>query len=184
MNPYVTGQTIQMLRERRSMTQKQLAERIFVSDKTISKWETGKGLPDITLLESLAKALGVSLPELFSGTEIVNRNRTANMLKTQVVCVFGVRKCDLRHWCWRFPLLRNRPAAAHAGGAGRGARHSDHTHGRGVLRAHGAPHDQDPLSLVFRSGDGGACDAGEALSGAGAGNTAAGKGTGLAVRLL
>lgn len=83
MNPYVTGQTIQMLRERRSMTQKQLAERIFVSDKTISKWETGKGLPDITLLESLAKALGVSLPELFSGTEIVNRNRTANMLKTQ-----------------------------------------------------------------------------------------------------
>lgn len=45
MNPYVTGQTIQMLREKRGLTQKQLAELLFVSDKTISKWETGKGLP-------------------------------------------------------------------------------------------------------------------------------------------
>lgn len=57
MNPYVTGQTIQMLREKRGLTQKQLAELLFVSDKTISKWETGKGLPDITLLEPLAQAL-------------------------------------------------------------------------------------------------------------------------------
>lgn len=83
MNPYVTGQTIQMLREKRGITQKQLAEQLFISDKTVSKWETGKGLPDITLLEPLAKALQVSVPELISGTAVTNRNRTANMLKTQ-----------------------------------------------------------------------------------------------------
>lgn len=122
MNPYVTGQTIQMLRERRSMTQKQLAERIFVSDKTISKWETGKGLPDITLLEPLAKALGVSLPELFSGTEIVNRNRTANMLKTQwYVCpvcgnVISAAGAGAFHCCGIAlpPLTPEVPDEAHA----------------------------------------------------------------------
>lgn len=54
MNPYVTGQTIQMLREKRRMTQKQLADLLYISDKTVSKWETGKGLPDIMLLEPLA----------------------------------------------------------------------------------------------------------------------------------
>ena len=85
MNPYVTGQTIQMLREKRRMTQKQLADLLYISDKTVSKWETGKGLPDIMLLEPLAKALHVSVPELFSGTEIVNQNRTGNMLKTRLL---------------------------------------------------------------------------------------------------
>ena len=45
MNPYVTGQTIQMLREKRGLTQKQLAELLFVSDKTSSKWETGNASP-------------------------------------------------------------------------------------------------------------------------------------------
>ena len=44
MNPYVTGQTIQMLREKRRMTQKQLADLLYISDKTVSKWETGRGL--------------------------------------------------------------------------------------------------------------------------------------------
>ena len=83
MSPYVTGQTIQMLGEKRRMTQKQLADLLYISDKTVSKWETGKGLPDIMLLEPLAKALHVSVPELFSGTEIVNQNRTGNMLKTR-----------------------------------------------------------------------------------------------------
>ena len=68
MNPYVTGQTIQMLREKRRMTQKQLADLLYISDKTVSKWETGKGLPDIMLLEPLAKALHVSIRYLKDDT--------------------------------------------------------------------------------------------------------------------
>ena len=48
---YVTGNTIKTLREKHRITQKALAEKINVSDKTISKWETNKGLPDIVIVE-------------------------------------------------------------------------------------------------------------------------------------
>ena len=69
------------------MTQAQLAEQLNVSDKTISKWETCKGLPDISLLEPLAKTLRVSVPELLSGEQIVNRNQGANFKRASLyVC--------------------------------------------------------------------------------------------------
>ena len=58
---YVTGKTIRELREKRKFTQKELAERLNLSDKTISKWETGKGLPDIGVIDDLSKALGISV---------------------------------------------------------------------------------------------------------------------------
>ena len=61
MNTYVTGTTIKNLRETRNMTEAELAERIGVRSKTVSKWETAKGLPDITLLQPLAQALGISV---------------------------------------------------------------------------------------------------------------------------
>lgn len=76
MNTYITAPTIKALREQKKLTQAQLADQLSVSHKTISKWETGKGLPDISLLEPLAKALGVSLPELFSGQPTINANRS------------------------------------------------------------------------------------------------------------
>ena len=81
MNTYVTGATVKQLREHRGMTQFALAEKIGVSSKTVSKWETGKGLPDISLLEPLAKALGISVIELMNGQPITNRNVSANMLR-------------------------------------------------------------------------------------------------------
>ena len=81
MNLYVTGSAIKQLREARNMTQTELAEKIGVSSKTISKWETAKGLPDITLLQPLAQALGISLIELMNGEHITNRNVSANMLR-------------------------------------------------------------------------------------------------------
>ena len=76
---YVQSETIRALRERKALTQKQLAEKLCISDKTISKWETGKGLPDISLLEDLARALGVSLTELMTGDLQTNENRSANL---------------------------------------------------------------------------------------------------------
>ena len=79
MNHYITGGMIRRLREEKKLTQLALAERIGVSDKAISKWETGKGYPDITLIEPLAQALGVSVLELLSGDAVTNRNRCANM---------------------------------------------------------------------------------------------------------
>jgi DNA-binding XRE family transcriptional regulator/desulfoferrodoxin (superoxide reductase-like protein) len=81
MNTYVTGHTIKQLRESRNMTQAALAEIIGVSSKTISKWETGKGLPDISMLQPLALALGISVIELMNGEHITNRNISANMLR-------------------------------------------------------------------------------------------------------
>ena len=83
MDTYITGAAIKSLRERRRLTQSQLADRLSVSDKTISKWETGRGLPDVSLLEPLASALGVSLPELLSGEQVINTNRSANLLRAR-----------------------------------------------------------------------------------------------------
>ena len=83
MNMYITGTTIRDLRERKHMTQLQLAEALGVSDKTVSKWENAKGYPDITLIEPIANAFGVSLPELLSGNQIQNANVAANMLKSK-----------------------------------------------------------------------------------------------------
>ena len=81
MNTYVTGSTIRKLREERNLTQIQLAEKIGVSSKTVSKWETAKGLPDISLLQPLAQVLGISVIELMNGEQIINRNVSANMLR-------------------------------------------------------------------------------------------------------
>ncbi len=81
MNTYVTGTTIRQLRESRGMTQAELGETIGVSSKTVSKWETAKGLPDISLLQPLAQALGISVIELMNGERIANRNVSANLLR-------------------------------------------------------------------------------------------------------
>ena len=81
MNQYVTGAMIKRLREEKRITQQQLAEIMNVSDKAISKWETGRGYPDITLIEPLAEALGVSVIELFSGEDVINTNKASNMLR-------------------------------------------------------------------------------------------------------
>ena len=81
MNTYVTGMTVRKLREERKLTQAELAERIGVSSKTVSKWETGKGLPDISLLQPLAQALGISVIELMNGEHVINKNISANLLR-------------------------------------------------------------------------------------------------------
>ncbi len=80
MNTYITGTTIKKLREAKGLTQLQLAEEIGVSSKAVSKWETAKGLPDISLIESLSQALGVSVMELMSGETIINKNASSNIL--------------------------------------------------------------------------------------------------------
>lgn len=81
MDNYITGTLIKKLRESRKMTQEELADKICVSSKAVSKWETGRGFPDIGLIESLAKALDISVIELLSGIDIRNRNRSADMKK-------------------------------------------------------------------------------------------------------
>lgn len=67
MNAERTGEFIAKLRAELKLTQKELADRIGVTDKAVSKWETGRGFPDIGVLEILAKELGVSVTELMNG---------------------------------------------------------------------------------------------------------------------
>lgn len=87
MNRYVTGGIIKELREKKKLTQAELAEQLDVSSKAVSKWETGKGLPDLTLLAPLSKALGVSVLELMAGDAVINRNKSANLLRSKLyVC--------------------------------------------------------------------------------------------------
>ena len=83
MNQYVTGAVIRELREKSRMTQARLAEKLGVSDKTVSKWETAKGYPDITLLEPIAEAFRISITELISGNTVFNSNVSANMLRSR-----------------------------------------------------------------------------------------------------
>ncbi len=83
MDRYVMGETIRRLRTEKGLTQAALAERINVGDKAVSKWETGKGYPDITLIEPLSEALGVTAAELLSGSEVRNTNRSCNMLRAR-----------------------------------------------------------------------------------------------------
>ena len=83
MNQYVTGAIIKQLREGKGMTQAQLAARLQVSDKAVSRWETAKGYPDITLIEPLAQALDISVMELLSGDWVTNANRAGNLLRSK-----------------------------------------------------------------------------------------------------
>ena len=82
MNQYVTGAMIKQLRENKHMTQAELADMLHVSDKTVSKWENGKGYPDIALLDPIARVFGISVAELLSGRIINNVNVSANMMRS------------------------------------------------------------------------------------------------------
>lgn len=64
------GKFIHDLRKEKELTQKQLAELVGVSDKTISKWETGRGIPDTAIMNELCQVLGISINELLSGEKL------------------------------------------------------------------------------------------------------------------
>ena len=80
------GKRIMKLRKQKGMTQSKLAEQINVSNKAMSRWETGEGFPEITLLKPLAKALGTTVDELF-GEEEEKEEKQEN--ETPGQCVFG-----------------------------------------------------------------------------------------------
>lgn len=77
MNAERTGEFIAKLRAELGLTQKELADRIGVTDKAVSKWETGRGFPDVGVLEILARELGVSVTELMNGERFVSKKSAA-----------------------------------------------------------------------------------------------------------
>jgi Predicted transcriptional regulators len=81
MNCDKIGKLICNLRKEKAMTQKQLADLMNISDKTISKWERGLGCPDVSLLPELSQILGVNIEEILSGKIELNRTIGGNMKK-------------------------------------------------------------------------------------------------------
>ena len=75
------GNLINKLRKEKGMTQLQLAERLHISDKTVSKWERGQGCPDVSLLTDLSRVFGVDLEKLLSGQLDTNEETGGNMKK-------------------------------------------------------------------------------------------------------
>ena len=80
MNNEKTGMLIAQIRKENGLTQKQLADKIGVSNATISKWEAAKGFPDISLIEPLADALGISVSEIIAGERLKNSEKTDDLI--------------------------------------------------------------------------------------------------------
>lgn len=72
MNQIKTGAFIAKMRKEKKMTQREIADRLFISDKTVSKWETGKGLPEVALMLPLCKILGITVNELLTGERLID----------------------------------------------------------------------------------------------------------------
>ena len=72
MDQSKTGKFIAAMRREKSMTQRQLADLIGISDKTVSKWETGKGMPEVSLMLPLCELLEISVNELLSGERLTS----------------------------------------------------------------------------------------------------------------
>lgn len=87
MNPEKTGALIASLRRERGLTQRELAARLLVSDRTVSKWERGAGLPDVSLLGEVAEVFGVSIEVLLGGELTTSEETGGNMKKAKyLVC--------------------------------------------------------------------------------------------------
>ena len=109
MDKNITGRFIAELRKQKGFTQKELAEKLMVTDKAISRWETGKGLPDTSLLKPLGDVLGVSITELLSGKRIeeVDMKEQADNIILESSELFKAyackcNKCNHFHYWHRF----------------------------------------------------------------------------------
>ena len=83
MNNYDIGILIKNLRKEKGLTQAALAEKLSVTDRTVSKWECGRGCPDVSLLGSLSEILGVNIEEILKGGIESNSFVSGNMKKAK-----------------------------------------------------------------------------------------------------
>lgn len=94
MSPLKTGRFIALKRKEHMLTQEQLAERINVSGKTISKWECGKCMPDSAVMEDLCSALEISLTELLNGEMNMDEQRQNDMEKCVIQAMQAVERLE------------------------------------------------------------------------------------------
>jgi len=88
------GALIEKKRKEKKLTQEELAKKLYVSNKTISKWETGKGIPSIDLLLPLSEVLDIDIKELLTGKENVLFDELKNKKKKRVInLIIGITIC-------------------------------------------------------------------------------------------
>lgn len=83
MNPIIIGKFIALKRKQKNLTQEQLAQHLNISNKTISKWETGKCMPDYSIIKPLCKELAITISELIEGEESnhINEEQILDLLR-------------------------------------------------------------------------------------------------------
>ena len=94
MDLSITGKFIAEMRKEKKLTQVQLAEKLYVSEKTISKWECGKGFPDTTLMLPLCEALGISANELLTGKKIDSSEEYKEKAEDNLLKLIAERKAS------------------------------------------------------------------------------------------
>lgn len=100
MDNVKTGLLIAQIRKDKGYTQKELAEIINVSNATVSKWETGKGFPDISLLESLANSLDIKVSDIIAGEIIDDTNITENIVTDIVDATINEQEKKTKMFNW------------------------------------------------------------------------------------
>lgn len=100
MNQEKIGRFIRELRIEKEMTQQELAEKIGITDRAISKWENGRGTPDIALLIPLSMELGVTLLELLNGEKIENKNNA-------IIDLIKHKDKKIKIWKYLFIIMIN-----------------------------------------------------------------------------
>lgn len=91
MDQVKIGSFIKAVRKEKGLTQHEVAEMLFISDKTVSKWETGNGMPDVTLMLPLCNILGISVNELLSG-ERLNSDQYYKKAEENILTLMDERK--------------------------------------------------------------------------------------------
>ena len=91
MNQIEIGRFISMVRKQKKLTQKQLAEKLGITDRAISKWENGKSMPDLSLLKPICDILGITINELLSG-KYISDDKKKNNLEENIVGAINYSK--------------------------------------------------------------------------------------------
>ena len=101
MDLHKTGQFISTLRREKGLTQRGLAERVGVTDKAVSRWETGRGFPDVSFLPALAQALEVSVSEIVAGERMALEEKNLDEIRAEmdrtVTDTLMFSQSELRH---------------------------------------------------------------------------------------
>ena len=101
MNQVKIGNLIKELRKEKNYTQEQLAEKLGVTNKAVSKWETGRGMPDLAIIQELSKILGITVSTLLNGEEnkeeevIIKLLKIIENLKQFYFVIIGLLICNI-----------------------------------------------------------------------------------------